>query len=199
GVDSWTRCFTVELVEQPLPSSEAAAGEGDWQVFATPGHPLAEPLREAFARYAGRGVVVALPPRPGESEVGILIEAAHAALAAGKGTRFVMVEDGGGAAALARTLYVEAPWITTCVVNTPIDHSQAVRRVVAEALTATGYSEAHYDADGKRRTPVLKPQPQLESPPPLALGPADVMLITGGGKGIAAEAALALARDTGVR
>ena len=35
--------------------------------------------------------------------------------------------------------------------------------------------------------------------PSLILGPADVVLVTGGGKGIAAECALALARETGVR
>src|SRR5262249_37427416 len=34
---------------------------------------------------------------------------------------------------------------------------------------------------------------------PLPLGPDDVLLVTGGGKGIAAECALALARETGVR
>jgi enediyne polyketide synthase len=199
GVDSWVRCFTVELVEQPLSTPEVAAGESDWQVMASPGHPLAERLRDAFARCGGRGVVLALPPRPGESEVSLLIAAAHAALTRGEGSRFVMVEDGSGASALARTLYIEAPWITTCVVNTRIDDPQAVERVVAEAVAATGYSEAHYDADGKRRTPVLKPQPPPESRGAIALGPTDVMLITGGGKGIAAETALALARDTGVR
>ena len=55
-------------------------------------------------------------------------------------------------------------------------------------------------ASGCRREPVLRllshSQEDRASAP---LGPADVLLVTGGGKGIAAECALALARDSGVR
>lgn len=199
GVDTWTRCFKVELIEQPRHAQQSAAGESNWQVMATPDHPLAHRLQDAFARCAGQGVVIALPPQTGEREIGVLLEAAHAVLARGEGSRFVMVEHGSGAAALARTLYCEAPWITTCVVNVPIEHPQAVDWVMAEAMTATDFTEAHYDRTGKRQTPVLRQQPEIESNARVELGSDDVILITGGGKGIAAECALSLARDTGVR
>src|SRR5205085_4564485 len=68
-----------------------------------------------------------------------------------------------------------------------------------------GYGEAVYDASGVRRVPVLRllppdlPQDDQNGPPLLPLGPDDVLLVTGGGKGIAAECALDLARETGVR
>lgn len=199
GVDTWTRCFTVELIEQRLLARQAAAGESNWQVMATPDHPFANRLQEAFATCAGRGVVLALPPDASERDISLLLEGAHAVLARGEGTRFILVEHGSGAAALARTLYLEAPWITTCVVNVPVDHPQAVEWIIAEAQTASGFIEAHYERTGKRRTPVLKRLPEVESREAVALGPEDVILVTGGGKGIAAECALALARDTGVR
>jgi enediyne polyketide synthase len=89
--------------------------------------------------------------------------------------------------------------VTACVVDVPPDHPQAAAWVAAEARAAVGYSEAHYDAAGVRREPVLRLLPPREGPDELPLGPEDVLLVSGGGKGIAAECALALARATGAR
>jgi enediyne polyketide synthase len=83
------------------------------------------------------------------------------------------------------------------------------------------YVEAHYDEQGTRRVPLLRalaqqaaerPAATAERPPEqagiataeavagwAALGLRDVLLATGGGKGIGAECALALARATGAR
>ncbi|MBD0344611.1 MAG: SDR family NAD(P)-dependent oxidoreductase, partial [Coleofasciculus sp. Co-bin14] len=129
----------------------------------------------------------------------LLLEGVRAVLAQRKNARFVLVQQSGGGAALARTLYLEAPQVTTCVVNVPVDHPQAVEWVLAEARAAVGYCEAHYDASGRRREAVLRllPLPEELAEPPLR--PDDVLLVTGGGKGIAAECALCLARQTGVR
>jgi len=101
---------------------------------------------------------------------------------------------------VARTLALEAPQHTVCVVDVPPGHPQIVDWVLAEIRTAHGYSEAVYDAQGKRSVPVLQLFPlTVENQDPLSLGPTDVLLVTGGGKGIAAECALSLAIETGVR
>ena len=71
--------------------------------------------------------------------------------------------------------------------------------VVAEVASADGFVEARYERDGRRDVPVLKLAAIEPHPKPLRLGPEDVLLVTGGGKGIAAECALALARDGGAR
>ena len=60
------------------------------------------------------------------------------------------------------------------------------------------HSEATYDSSGTRYEPVwsvLHDRPAADIP----LDRDDVLLVTGGGKGITAECALALARETGVR
>src|SRR5205823_3262013 len=98
-----------------------------------------------------------------------------------------------------RTLHLETPTVTTCIVDVPVDHPQAVEWVLAEARAARGYAEAHYDATGKRYEPVLRLLPMSAEPAVLPLSPDDVLVVTGGGKGIAAECALVLARETGVR
>jgi enediyne polyketide synthase len=207
GVDTWIRAFTVELVERPLPQRQPSAGEGMWRVLAPAHHPLATSLQQAFLEAGGEGgVVVCLPPTPEAHHVRLLLEGARAVCAdtptpacQAEGMRFVLVQHGGGAAAFARTLHLEAPQATTCVVDVPMDHPQAVEWVLAEARTARGYVEAHYDATGKRYEPVLRLLPMSSEPATPPLGPDDVLVVTGGGKGIAAECALALARETGVR
>lgn len=223
GVDVWIRSFAVELVEAARPAvarPRAADGgaAGHWQVFATPEHPLAPALRERLAQTGLDGVLLCLPAQPDESVIPLLLEAARAALARKDDARFVLAQHGWGAAGLVRTLQLEAPGLTACVVNVPPERPEAADWIAAEVAVARGYAEAHYDAQGRRFEPRLAladlpaPSASLEGgetahastdfPTPttgMPLGPDDVLLVTGGGKGIAAECALALARDTGAR
>ena len=203
GLDEWVRPFTVELVERPLPRRERPPqreGSGGWRVFAPPEHPFGEALRRAFARLDfGAGVVVALPPGADESHVPLLLEGARAALAGGAGFRFVLAQHGGGAAAFARSLHLEAKDLVTCVVDTPAGDARAAAWVAAEAAAARGYAEAHYDEAGARREPVLRPLPAPDEAATLPLGADDMVVVTGGARGITAECALMLARETGAR
>jgi enediyne polyketide synthase len=86
-------------------------------------------------------------------------------------------------------------------VNVPASHPQAVEWIVAEAFAANGFTEVHFTGDGRRLEPKLKlaefSPPQIK--PEMFVGPEDVLLVTGGGKGIAAECALAFALETGVK
>lgn len=201
GVGSWVRAFVVERVERALPRGAAGAqgAQGGWRVLASPGHPLAEPLRAALAgARLGPGAAVCLPPDADERHVGLLLEGAREVLAAPGPARFLLLQHGGGGAAFARTLYLEASRATVCVVEVPAGRPEAVEWALAELRAAEGYTEAWYDAEGRRRVPLLRTAPPGEAAAP-ALGPGDVLLATGGGKGITAECALALARDCGAR
>lgn len=224
GVDAWIRSFTVELVEQPLVGNRKLmadghepVGRGAWHIFAPDDHPLAARLREAFAHCGGGGAVVCLPPETDERHVGLLLEGARAVAADESTNHFVLVQHGRGAAAFARTLKLELPRVSVCVVNVPARHASAAVWVVAEACAADDYAEAHYDEAGVRRVPLLRVLPHegqseaaceesreaqgrvSEVERESSLGPEDVLLVTGGGKGIAAECALSLARETGAR
>ncbi|GAA3748485.1 type I polyketide synthase [Salinactinospora qingdaonensis] len=209
GVAPWVRAFSVDDVETPLPPAvprDAEAATGDWSVHAPPGHPLAEPLRAALAAAGiGDGVLLCLPTEGGEDHVGLALAAAQTAAAGGG--RLVAVQGRLGAAGLAKTLHLEAPTVATTLVHladaepaTPAGVEEATRRVVAEAAATTGFVEARYDAEGTRTVPVLAPRPVAEPPAgasPLAAH--DVLLVTGGGKGITAECALAMATDSGAK
>jgi enediyne polyketide synthase len=199
GVDSWVRPFTVELVlcERSATVRDPAVGGGVWRTFVPPGHPLAAALPQLLRDLPSTGgVLVGLPPDPGEEHVPLLLEAAHAALACRRPAQFVLVQRGAGAASLARTLQLEATDLGVCVIDVP-DHPRASEWIAAEARAVKGYREAHYDEAGRRYEPVLRLLDQNGDQVPLDLG--GVLLVTGGGKGITAECALALARSTGTK
>ncbi|MGW5706291.1 type I polyketide synthase [Amycolatopsis japonica] len=208
GVGPWVRPFAVEYVVAPKPSPDLATGisTAEWTAFAPAGHPLAEPLRAALATAGvGDGVLLCLNADSGSGDVGLFLDAGRAVLAAPNGTRFVVVQHGLGASGLAKTLRLEDPSARTTIVDladlSPVDPEAldaAVSTVVTEVAATTDFSEVRYDTAGVRTVPKLAALTPAEAEgTPLDTG--DVLLVTGGGKGITAESALALAKDSGAK
>jgi enediyne polyketide synthase len=196
GIDEWVKEFSVEFVERALPRREDPSEPGNWTILAAPDHPLKEAVQSSFANSgAGRGIVVLLPREPYESHIDLLLNGAREALKGGHDFRFVLV---GGAASFARTLHLEAKNLNTCVVDVPPEHPDAAAWVLTEALAARGYTEARYSSDGRRWEPVLRPL-ELRDECELPLTARDVLVVTGGARGITAECALRLARESGAR
>jgi enediyne polyketide synthase len=199
GAAPWVRAWTVDLEEVARPPRLAPEPSTRWRVYADQEHPLAEPLRRALERAeVGPGVLVCLPESCPEAKLQLALHGAKAAARHPGGCRFVLVQHGRGAAALARTLRLEAPQVRTTVLHVPA-RPEAVDWVVAEVAATETFTEVSYDEAGVRRVPTLRPMPVRavrENPP---LDRSDVLLVTGGGKGITAECALAVAVDTGAK
>jgi len=214
GVDIWFESFTVELVAAPRRAvghgsngrhapGQNGAGPG-WQVFAPKDHALASELAERLSQAGGGGVLLCLPAEPGPEEAELLLAAARAVQARSEHRHLVLVQHGWGGGGFARTLHLETPGLSTCIVNVPIAHSQAADWVAAEVAAAKGaYVEAYYDPHGNRYEPRLTWLPPAAPPGERVehwpIGADDVLLVTGGGRGIAAECALALGQATGAR
>ncbi|WP_422739197.1 SDR family NAD(P)-dependent oxidoreductase [Micromonospora sp. WMMD729] len=198
GVAAWARPWRVDLDEVPLPAVavDAAGATGPWHVHAAADHPFATALATALERAGlGGGVLVCLPPDCTEEQLAPALRGAQQALATGS-TRFVLVGHGRGAAAIARTLHLEAPSVLVTVVHLADTGDAAVEQVVREVAATTSFTEVHHD-DGVRRVPTLRAMPVRPATTVSPLGADDVLLVTGGGKGITAECALALASDSG--
>ena len=202
GVDGWVRPYVVEWVEcDRTLKSNGHQEDGSWSVFALDDHPLSQSLREAFRNLEGNGIVVALPPQPDDRSLGLLIDAARAAVAPRKvGGKFVLVGNCRIWGAFAKSVHLEAPWVGTVVVEVPPDHPTPATLVISETRSGSGYHEARYDVLGKRYEPLLRiASLEKNGVKQLPVRPVDVVLVTGGGKGIAAECALALAIRTGAK
>jgi len=206
GVAPWVRAFSVELVDRPKPARVAELVEGEWQVFAPAGHPLAYALvRELAAAQLGDGVLLCLPEEGGAEHVGLMLAAARTTLAHERTCRFVVIQGERGAAGLAKTLHLEAPGVPVTVITLPSpaglpeEYAAGLTgAIVADVAATTGFSEVHYDESGTRRVPLLRAVPGLDGcAGSLPLDASDVLLVSGGGKGITAECALALARQSG--
>ncbi|GAB7045919.1 type I polyketide synthase [Catenuloplanes indicus] len=198
GAAPWARPWRVDAEPVPLPARPAAEPDGPWQLHAPPGHPFATGLRDALRTAGvGGGVLVCLPADCAEDDLRLALDGAQAAATAVPGTRFVLVEHGRGAAGLAKTLRLEAPQLRVSVVRVPAGIADPIGLIVGEVAATTGFTEAHYDADGQRRVPTLRAMPVRPARTETPLTGDDVLLVTGGGKGITAECALAIAEDTG--
>ncbi|MGD0064461.1 MAG: SDR family NAD(P)-dependent oxidoreductase, partial [Streptosporangiaceae bacterium] len=206
GIEPWVRAFSVELTAQHRPAPAVAPADGTWEVFSPPGHPLRAALSRALrAARLGDGVVLLLPRECGPGHVGLMLQAARAALSHTGPCHFVAVQDRRGAAGLAKTLHLEAPAVPVTIVTLPLPDSVPAARatelaaaIVADVAATAEFSEVHYDTAGTRRVPLLRPVADLAGHgAELPLGPGDVLLVSGGGKGITAECALTLAQDTG--
>ncbi len=206
GIGPWVRSLSVEYIENDRSARVAAEADGTWEIFSPPGHPLSGALTHALrVAKLGDGVALLLPRECGAEHVGLMLAAARAALSHTGPCRFVAVQDRRGAAGLAKTLHLEAPAVPVTVITLPLAAPIPATRaaeladaIAADVAATAGFSEVHYDAAGSRRVPLLRPVMNLaDHSAELPLGPGDVLLVSGGGKGITAECALTLARDTG--
>jgi enediyne polyketide synthase len=106
------------------------------------------------------------------------------------------------ATALAASLWLERPELRVRVLDfvPGVSAADCAERLCAELAGPEGFSAVGYDGQGTRRVR----KPRLLEPADYASrrhswSSEDVVLVTGGAKGITAECALALARETGVR
>jgi enediyne polyketide synthase len=197
GAESWIRTLGIELVEKPLRASIQRSGSSQWRVSAIEQSDFTRSLAKQFEFVSGRGAICCVPPARTLEAAEFLLRSVQRCVQQ-KCDHIVFVQRSGGTAgALARSLFVEHRGITVTVVTVPHLSAQTAELVEREALSASGFTEAVYDANGIRREPRLKVLwPERSGN---VLGADDLLLVSGGGKGITAECALTLARSSGCR
>jgi enediyne polyketide synthase len=200
GLEPWVRLLEVRLVEQslrPTPHRAGSLGESQWEIFAMHESDLRDTLAQQLKNVPGRGLVCLVPAARDEDSAAFLLDIAQMAVKRHV-EQVIFVQHGvGSAAALARTLHLENPEMKVRVISTPTEQAGVGRWIMAEALSQSPFTEAHYDAAGIRREPRVKAIWAGERQEQIALNNRDLLLVTGGGKGIAAECALELARESG--
>ncbi|HZB29042.1 MAG TPA: SDR family NAD(P)-dependent oxidoreductase, partial [Streptosporangiaceae bacterium] len=212
GVADWHRI----LVPETRPMEPAATGRRyAWRVFGS------GPLREAVAallsqpsrpdnRPVPSAVLVFLPEDPDDADIDVLLEAAHDAV---RHRRLLAVVDHGDTASgFLGTIRQEHPelevhWIRTMAPHRPEGVTRALRAlpdlppeiVVDERGRSCTVAHAPPPRAAAQKSAQKSAGTSVAAAPRHALGPDDVVLVTGGGKGIGFETALALGRRTGAR
>jgi enediyne polyketide synthase len=202
GIGNWLRPFEVVWEPTAVPLSPAAL---TWRLAAHPDHPLREAVRAAFDTVPddgagdgsgdGDGLVVLVPAGRTAESAAEMLEALRPAARLPQGHRIAVIHDG-NAGGLVRTLAWERPDLHISLIEPGHDaESLRVARAVAEGLR--GFAERRVLPTGEVYGPALRlldGEPDEQAAP---LGRDDVLLVTGGGKGIGAECALTIAAGSG--
>ena len=193
GLDVWVKPFQVELVEKNLSNTQnSEQAFGNWQIFASDNFPPAEKLREKLSELSGEGVIVCLSTA---ENLAPLIEGAKSAIQ-NKNGKFIVIQNGASVSAFARSFTLENPKIPTCIIN--IKDDTEIDLILNEISSVQDFCEVFYDENGKRFEPSVRPVSFSANENELPLSAEDVLLVTGGAKGITAECVLALAKKTKV-
>ena len=196
GLIPWVRCFTSTYVPSPASAvGKSPRGLGNWRLFIADDHPWKSELMGAFTA-TGSGVVVCLEPDCGDMQYEPLLRAARTLQQ--RGDRFVLVHHGSGSAAFARSVRLEYPQVDVCVVRLPIHRPDLAALAYEEAIAVREFDEIWYDDAGDRLVPRLDTMPIMRAKPPV-LRAGDVLLVSGGAKGLGAECGMAAVRGTGAR
>ncbi|WP_062355559.1 type I polyketide synthase [Herbidospora yilanensis] len=177
GVASWHRLLVedtepVELASAARPHAWRISGRG--------------PLREALSLRAGSAAeLVFLPEDPSDDDVATLVSAVRT------GSPVTVVDHGDSASGFLASVRAEHPgrWLRWIRAR----DAESVATVLAAPFE--GPVEVH--AENGVSVPVFRPAPAGTGEPPLASE--DVVLVTGGGKGIGFRSALALGTAYGCR
>jgi len=200
GVDSWVRAFETQWIERPQPPTGDSLSNGDWNVIACDDDALARELKQALPSSGlGCGVAICFPPPENEPDVDLMIKGIRAVQNMPDANRLLVVQHNGGGAAFAKSIHQEIPNLAACVIDLPVGHARCLDWIVSECRAAKRYHEVRYDDAGVRREPILRLLTLGKNRSPKVLDAEDVILITGGGKGIAAECGLAVAKASGAK
>jgi enediyne polyketide synthase len=195
GIESWVRTFQISDCPAPGPTGRGASA-GRWEIRAAPDHPLRPVLEREADRRSARGTIICLPSQPSEADWTDVAATAREAARRRDRETIVIVHDGVCGGGLAASLAQDAPQHAVALVRVPFGAADASRWILDESIAATGFARVSYTSDGVRCSPRL--QPAILRGEGIALTPDDVLVASGGGKGIAAECVLALAKRTGV-
>lgn len=202
---AWVHVFAPGLepvrTRKPVTSLDA---DNAWRAFGAPDDVVAAVLKELAEDDLRIGNAIALVTNATISAEGVseFLRAAEA-LRKGNFDHFLLVElessrASNSLAPAVRTLAIEHPASRYTVVRLPEGwFGGAARAVKTEASLSRGYHEVELDGRGGRFRPAMRPVFIEGDGPKPRLGTSDVVVVTGGGKGITFECARHLAMATG--
>lgn len=198
GLDDWVRPFEIKLVEKNLIKKNTTNEKGSWQIFSQNENKFADKIREQIGVLNGNGVIICVTGEAVEEEISILLQGAKSIIEQHNG-KFVLVQDKKSFAGFAKSFALENPKIPTIVIQLPFANENSIEWLFDEISSNEEYVEVHYLEDGRRFEPLVESIKLSNELSEISLSEKDVLLVSGGAKGITAECVLALAKETNVK
>lgn len=200
GVFDWVYPFRMDTIDAVEPASMAPQGPTEWIVSGPTDDAWTARLVAEFREAPGRGYIVRVANHPSHDDrVRVLDMARSAGDSVRPGDSVAIVHTGPGVTSLIKTLKLEVPELNVSVVEVPIGDptDTLANELVRWVQNSRGYAELSL-AHPVAQRPVWK-RCHLEADWVEPVHAGDVVVVTGGGKGITAECALGLARKIPVR
>ncbi len=195
GVRRWVRTFAVRWSQAgPCSLSEKPV---HWNVVVIGGDDADRSLTQSLAAGTAEaeGLLIWLGAQADEDSTGELLAACQSAHNDTQIDRIAICHAGASVSAFARSIAIEGRFKFVCVIERS-SQPHAADEILRELnIPPVGFSEIRIE-DGRRFSPQFVPT-EPESRPRAVLDHRDVVLVTGGAKGIGAECALRLASRTG--
>ena len=179
GIQNWLRAFVIDDVPTPITPKIRKKLDPQWRILGD-----SAPIAKRFETVSGKGIVAILPKDDPDACMQMLLECRDIH----DGERLVIVQSAPSGSGFARTFHIERPNVSVRIVN-----SLDVEHIAAEAEATGDFCEATY-INGTRHEPRVRTA-QLRQPATGNLSASDTLLVTGGGKGIGFETALAFAHE----
>jgi enediyne polyketide synthase len=183
GIQNWLRAFRIDDVPAPISAKIRKKADAQWRILGD-----APEIAKRFESVSGKGIVAVLPKDDPDACMEMLLECRVVQ----DGERLLIVQGAPSGSGFARTLHIERPNVSVRIVNSLDPES-----IAAEAEATGDFCEATY-RDGIRYEPRVRVA-DVEGGLKPALRETDTLLVTGGGKGIGFETALAFAKNTGTK
>lgn len=195
GVLDWVGAFAVDQkIAKDLCKKKLSNNlEQQWEVVIPQGYSERDKYIEGLSKLYGRGIIFVLPPFNHIEHLKDLLNAAKKAVKH-KDPFVIIQQSANTCSSFAKSFFLETN-TATCVISVP-SSKFTFEWIQDEIIDLKGFKEVAYNDQGVRSVPVLKPV-EINDEYTTKLSSDDVLLFTGGGKGIAAECALSLAMETG--
>ncbi|MBU0969740.1 MAG: SDR family NAD(P)-dependent oxidoreductase [Proteobacteria bacterium] len=202
GIGAWVRYFGTVLVPAPQLNLRQAPFPGTWEGYGCLTFREKKMLTLLNSGSHGNGVIIWVDKIPDTTIISPLLQAAQRCIErAGQSdnaVQFVIVQNGRGAGGFARTFFLENQKIRTRVINLvgkgDADQTTFILREIDDV--SSGFVEIFVTTEGLRLESRLR-RVTAPSATQRTVHKNDVILVTGGGKGISAECGYQLARQTG--
>jgi enediyne polyketide synthase len=187
GIAPWVRCFAQRLIERSGPRSPRSV---NWRTIVLGDVPGGETTVEP-----ADGILIWLADGFSDAAAEKLLVLCRAAWGDGNIRHLAICHRGGPVAAFARSIALEERFTSVSVIERAARASTVTTILSVLQCAPDGYSDLRVQDDGR----VLEPRLTVVEPigRPAALSSDDVILVTGGAKGIGAECALRLAERSG--